>query len=65
MNFPFFSFPIATEAMYVRRFFNEETQDMAISMAKDIFDEYIETLKQTPWLDDKSRNASIRAGILI
>lgn len=60
MNFPFFSFPIATEAMYVRRFFNEETQDMAISMAKDIFDEYIETLKQTPWLDDKSRNASIR-----
>lgn len=46
--------------MYIRRFLNDETQNMAISIAKDIFDEYIEILKQTSWLDDKSRKASIR-----
>lgn len=33
---------------------------MAMNIAKEIFDEYIETLKRTPWLDDKSRDASIR-----
>lgn len=46
--------------MYIRRFFDEKTQNMAINIAKEIYDEYIETLKRTPWLDDESRNAAIR-----
>lgn len=53
------SLPIATGAMYVRRFFDEKSRKMAINVAKEIHGEFIETLKQVPWLDDESRKAAI------
>lgn len=55
----FFSFSIASGAMYVRRFYDENIQKVAINLAKEIHEEFIETLKRAPWMDDESREASI------
>lgn len=45
--------------MYVRRFFDEKSRKMAKSVAKEIHEEFIETLKEVSWLDDESRVAAI------
>lgn len=58
-NWWFCSFPVATGAMYVRQFFNEKSRKMAISVAKEIHAEFIESLKRVPWLDDESREKAI------
>lgn len=54
-----FSLPLATGAMYVRQFFDEKSRKMAINVAKEIHEAFIETLKKVQWLDDESRTVAI------
>lgn len=54
-----FSFPIATAAIYVRRFFDGKSKQTAVDIAKNIHEQFIETLKQVPWMDEKSRASAI------
>lgn len=55
----YFSLPVATGAMYVRQFFDEKSRKTAVKVAKEIHEEFIETLKRVPWLDEESRKAAI------
>lgn len=54
-----FSFPIATAAIYVRRFFDGKSRQTAVDIAMNIHKQFIETLKQVPWMDEKSRASAI------
>lgn len=54
-----FSFPIATAAIYVRRFFDGKSKQTAVDIARKIHEQFIETLKQVSWMDEKSRVAAI------
>lgn len=54
-----FSFPIATAAIYVRRFFDGKSRQTAVDIAMKIHKQFIETLKQVSWMDEKSRASAI------
>lgn len=54
-----FSFPIATAAIYVRRFFDGKSRETAVNIAMKIHEQFIETLKQVTWMDEKSRMSAI------
>ncbi|XP_037025005.1 neprilysin-2-like [Bradysia coprophila] len=51
--------PIAVSAIYVRKFFNEESRKMAVQVAKLIHDEFLQTLNRVPWMDETTRAAAI------
>lgn len=52
--------PIATGALYVRRFSDKKAHDFSINVTMEIHNQFIETLKQAEWMDPYSRDASIR-----
>lgn len=58
--FLLFRVPVATSALYVRRFSDENPHDFAISVTKKIRNQFIEMLKQADWMDNDSRDDSIR-----
>lgn len=54
-----FSLQISTAATYIRKYFNKESKDAAILLASSIHKELIRMLKNTPWMDEKTRSAAI------
>lgn len=53
------SLSISVGASYVQKYFNEQTKQVAAVLTKTIHEEFIETLQNVPWLDEKSRAAAI------
>ncbi|CAH0557229.1 unnamed protein product [Brassicogethes aeneus] len=49
------SLSIASGALYVRKYFNEESRQSAMEMVKDIRAEFLNILKNVEWMDDKTR----------
>lgn len=54
-----FSLPISVGALYVRKFFNEESRSAAIELVDNIREEFIDILHKITWMDDATRNAAI------
>ncbi|KAF5303211.1 hypothetical protein FQA39_LY10124 [Lamprigera yunnana] len=53
------SLSIAAGALYVRKYFNEESRQNAIQMVGDIRSEFIEILKTVDWMDDVTRKHAL------
>lgn len=53
------SLPISVGALYVRKYFNEESKKAAVDLVNDIREEYINILREVPWMDNGTRNAAI------
>lgn len=51
--------PVASGAIYVRQYFNEESKDSATEMVDGIRKEFENILKSVSWMDDKTRSAAI------
>lgn len=51
--------PIATSALYVRKYFNKESKTAANEMVNSIKNEFRETLKTVSWMDEKTRGAAL------
>ena len=54
------SFDIASSSMYVRKHFDPESKKTAEIMVDDIRNEFIEILKQTDWMDGKTKETAIK-----
>lgn len=54
-----FSLEISTAATYIRKYFNRESKDAAILLTTHIHKEFIKMLKNTPWMDEGTRDAAI------
>lgn len=52
-------FPIATGALYVRKFFNEKSKETASEMVHSIKNEFEEILSNVSWMDDKTKAAAL------
>ena len=50
--------PIATGALYVRKYFQQNSKDIAKEMMEGIREEFEEILKTVPWMDEKTREAA-------
>lgn len=59
MLFILFSLPISTSAIYIRKFFNKESKDEAVLLAKTIHKYFINMLKKVPWMDERTRRSAI------
>lgn len=56
---PSFSLTISVAALYVRRYFNEESKKAAIDLVDSIRDEFIKILREVSWMDNETRAAAI------
>lgn len=56
---PFRSLPISVGALYVRKYFNEESKKAAIDLVNNIREEYINILREVSWMDDGTKAAAI------
>lgn len=54
-----FSLSISVGALYVRKYFNEESKRAASSLVGNIRDEFLKTLTTVPWMDEGTRAAAI------
>lgn len=59
MFLSFCSLPIASGALYVRKYFNEEARQNAIEMVADIRAEFQDILKKVDWMDEETRNNAL------
>lgn len=50
---------MATAVLYVRRFSDKKSRNLAKSITKAIQNQFVETLKRASWMDDESRETSI------
>lgn len=55
-----FSLPISVGALYVRKYFNEESRQAAIELVENVRSEFIEILHTVPWMDEKTREEAIK-----
>ena len=53
------NFEIATSALYVRKYFNQESKDVALKMVNAIRAEFEEILQKVSWMDEKTRAAAL------
>lgn len=53
------SLPIASGALYVRKYFNEEARQNAIEMVADIRAEFLDILNKVDWMDEQTRKNAI------
>ncbi|XP_031344647.1 neprilysin-2-like [Photinus pyralis] len=53
------SMPVATGALYVRKYFRRETKRHVMEMVSDIKSEFINILKQADWLDNTTKNLAL------
>lgn len=53
------SLPIATGAIYVRKYFNEESKNAVTKLAKSIHEELLNALNRVSWMDERTRAAAI------
>lgn len=54
-----FSLSISVGALYIRKYFNEDSKQAANSLVRNIHDEFLRTLKTVPWMDEASRAVAI------
>ena len=50
--------PIATGALYVRKYFKQDSKDIAQEMMESIIEEFETILKAVPWMDVNTREAA-------
>lgn len=55
----YFSLPIATGAIYVRKYFNSDTKRAVSQLVGSIHAELLNTLRTVSWMDEKTRAAAI------
>lgn len=53
-----YSLPIATGAIYVRKYFNSDTKEAVSQLVHSIHDELLNTLRTVSWMDEKTRTAA-------
>ncbi|XP_031626097.1 neprilysin-2-like [Contarinia nasturtii] len=51
--------PISVGALYVRRYFDEESKKAAVELVNSIREEFIKILRDVSWMDDETRAAAI------
>lgn len=52
--------PISVGALYVRKFFNEDSRRAAIDVVEDIRGTFIDFLSTVPWMDGETREAATK-----
>ncbi|XP_014207872.1 neprilysin-2-like [Copidosoma floridanum] len=52
-------FPVGMDALYVRKYFNEDTKKLAIEIFSDIRTQFIKILHTIDWMDNKTREAAL------
>ncbi|XP_070505178.1 neprilysin-2-like isoform X2 [Chironomus tepperi] len=58
MNLASDNLPIAVGALYVRKYFQKNSKDIAQEMLEGIRHEFNDILKTVPWMDDSTRTAA-------
>lgn len=53
------NFEIAVSALYVRKYFNQDSKAVALEMVNTIKDEFEQILKKVSWMDDATRAAAM------
>lgn len=51
--------PIATSALYVKNFFNQESRTVALELVDSLKDEFQKMLKEVSWMDDDTKEAAL------
>lgn len=54
-----FSLSISTGALYIRKYFDEDSKKKALEMVQDIRVEFKKILEQVDWMDDVTRKAAL------
>lgn len=54
------SLPLAVSALYVRKYFSEDSKQIAAEMVNEIKDEFKSVLKTVPWMDETTRSAGLQ-----
>lgn len=55
-----FRLPISVGALYVRKFFQEESRRAAIDLVEDVRGTFIDFLSVLPWMDGQTREAAVK-----
>lgn len=50
---------IASGALYVRKYFNEQARQNALEMVADIRTEFMDILKHVDWMDEETKKNAI------
>lgn len=53
------SLSIAVGALYIRKYFNEDSKANALEMVHDIRQQFRKTLTEVEWMDEETRNAAL------
>ncbi|XP_045542231.1 neprilysin-2 isoform X1 [Papilio machaon] len=53
------SLSISVGALYIRKYFNEDSKKNALEMVKDIREQFRRTLEEVEWMDDTTRRAAL------
>lgn len=54
------SLPISVGALYVRKYFNDDSKKTAVDMVDNIRDEFINLLYDVSWMDEETREEAIK-----
>lgn len=54
-----YNFEIASAALYVRKYFNQDSKAVALEMVNSIREVFEGTLKTIPWMDSQTREAAL------
>lgn len=54
-----YSLPISVGALYVRKYFDEESKKAAVDLVNNIQEEYVNILRKVSWMDDGTRAEAI------
>lgn len=55
----FGSLPISVGALYIRKYFTEESKIAALELVNNIRDEFLKIVHQIPWMDDETKKTAI------
>lgn len=59
INFYFFSLSISTGALYIRKYFDEDSKKKALEMVQDIREEFKKILEELDWMDETTKKAAL------
>lgn len=59
LTFESYSLPIATGAIYVRKYFHTDSKEAVTQLTNSIHEELLTTLHKVSWMDEKTRAAAI------
>lgn len=57
--FHYFRFNLATGALYIRRYFNEDSKRAALEMVSDIRRTFVKILREIDWMDRVTKEKAI------